>query len=301
MPWPKLRTSEWILVGFFSYVAIIGHRFHLRPHLQLRSALILTSVVALLWLLSVLESTRWRVPVSIARDFVPVGLTLVAFREMELFLPISFDHRLEMSWIGWDRLFLDHWRARAIIESLGATLPLYLELCYVLVYGLPFYCLAILYTRGRRSLVDRFLIVYLTGTLAAYALFPYFPSQPPRLVFPHADLPAATNFLRRFNLAILNAATIHVGVFPSAHVSSAFAAAWGMFLAFPKRKLFGWILLVYACSVSISTIYGRYHYSADVLAGIALSLTAAAIAYLLARRTASKAAQIPADKRLPTY
>jgi membrane-associated phospholipid phosphatase len=131
--------------------------------------------------------------------------------------------------------------------------------------------------------VDRFWIVYLTGTLLAYALFPYFPSQPPRIVFPGVDNPHIVPWLRQANLFILNHATIHVGVFPSAHVSSAFASAWAMFLLVPERKRYGWALVVYACSVSVATIYGRYHYAADVIAGFGVSLVAAGLAVLMAQ------------------
>jgi membrane-associated phospholipid phosphatase len=45
-----------------------------------------------------------------------------------------------------------------------------------------------------------------------------------------------------------------------------------MFIIQPKRKIFGWALVLYAFSVSLATIYGRYHYTADVLAGTAVSV-----------------------------
>ncbi len=45
------------------------------------------------------------------------------------------------------------------------------------------------------------------------------------------------------------------------------------------RKRIAWALLIYACSVSLATIYGRYHYTADVLAGIGISVLAGAICW----------------------
>jgi membrane-associated phospholipid phosphatase len=74
-------------------------------------------------------------------------------------------------------------------------------------------------------------------------------------------------------------------VFPSAHVSSAFSAAWGLFVALPGQREFGWGMLFYACSVSVATIYGRYHYAADVVAGFGLSLVAAIVAFSLRDRS----------------
>jgi membrane-associated phospholipid phosphatase len=272
----KLRASECVAAGFFVYVAALAACLKDRPDLRYQPLWILLTVVALLAALPLAER---RFPETIRgfRDFLPLGLTLVAFQEMDLFQPARFDRHLEAAWIQWDHELLGAWHLRAAIESLGWLIPFYLELCYLLVYGLGTYCVVVLYLRHRRRAVDRFFVIVLAGTLLAYALFPFFPSQPPRLLFPALDAPSLTTWVRRFNLFILRKATIHESVFPSAHVSSAFAAAWAMFLLLPHRKRYGWGVLVYAVSVSIATIYGRYHYAADVMAGLAVSLVPAAL------------------------
>ncbi len=285
MPFRSIRTSEWVLIGFFAYIALLSPFFPDRPYLKYQPLVLLLVIFSLIAVLARAEQTRLAHFIGIVRDWLPIALTLTAFREMELFLPTHFDNHYEAIWINQDRLFLDTWHARAIIESLGPLIPLYLEICYLLVYGLAAYGLAVLYLRRQRRDVDRFLTIYLVGTLTAYALFPYFPSQPPRLVFPGFDNPGFTSWARHLNLFLLSKATIHVGVFPSAHVSSAFSAAWAMFLLIPQRKAFGWGLLLYAVSVSIATIYGRYHYAADVLAGFAVSLVAAALCLIFRRAT----------------
>ena len=279
---PRLRSSEWALLVYFAYVVLISPFFQERPHLRFQPVFLLLAVSLLLISLAVCER-RQRLAglVSRIRDWLPILLTLAAFREMEFFLPARYQHNLEGVWAAKDHIILTTWHARAAIESLGKLIPFYLELCYFLVYGVAAYCIGILYGRGKRSLVDRFLLIYLTGTLTAYALFPYFSSQPPRVLFAGVDEPNVTTPLRHLNIFILSKATIHAGVFPSAHVSSVFSAAWAMFLLFPERKLFGYLLLFYGVSVSIATIYGRYHYSADVVSGFAVSLLAACLCLLL--------------------
>lgn len=277
--WPPLRASEWILIGYFGYVALISPFFHDRPHLGAQPFFEVAIVFALLILLAAIESRpAFAKAVSVLRDWLPILLTLVAFREMEWFLPPSYPRAYEATWARQDHVLLTEWHLRSAIEYLGAVVPFYLECCYLLVYGVAAASIGILYGRGKRELTDRFLALYLLGTLAAYALFPYFPSQPPRIAFPLLDRPDIVTWARRLNLFILRKGTIHVGVFPSAHVSSAFSAAWAMFLVLPERKRFGWAFLLYAVSVSLATIYGRYHYSADVLAGFLISLIPAAIA-----------------------
>jgi membrane-associated phospholipid phosphatase len=67
---------------------------------------------------------------------------------------------------------------------------------------------------------------------------------------------------------------IHTSVFPSAHVAGAFAAAFGAWLALPERRWVGRFLLVIASLIAIGTVYGRYHYLSDALAGLLVALVA---------------------------
>ncbi|MGH9584883.1 MAG: phosphatase PAP2 family protein [Bryobacteraceae bacterium] len=285
------RTSEWLLIVFFAYIALLIPWFPNRARLHLYPVVLLVCAFALIAVFAYGEKTRVFRAVSYVRDWLPLGLTLLAFREMELFMPRHFGAHLERIWIQWDDRLLAGWHMRAGIEALGKVMPFYLELCYLLVYAVAAYCVIVLYASKKRNLVDRFFVIYLTGTLLAYALFPYFPSQPPRIAFPASSAPHVTTWVRTLNLAILNAATIHVGVFPSAHVSSAFSAAWAMFLLLPRRKAVGWVFVFYALSVAVATVYGRYHYIADVAAGFAVSLAAAGVCLVFrARRAAPPAA-----------
>lgn len=261
----SLRSSEWLLIGYFSYVALLSPRF-----LPLALVFLVATLIAVL---AYGESHGHRHFFSIARDWVPLALTLVAYREMNWFTPLAMDHHLELRWIVWDRAILHGW-------TLGALPASYLEFCYLLVYAVGPATVAILYFARRRDQANPVLFLYLLGTLLAYALFPFFPSDPPRTLFAASDLPSVLTPLRRFNLWIVNGYGIHSSVFPSAHVSSAFSAAWALFLYLPRRKRFGIGMLFYAASVAIATVYGRYHYAVDAVAGLGVSVVAAAVALL---------------------
>jgi membrane-associated phospholipid phosphatase len=81
----------------------------------------------------------------------------------------------------------------------------------------------------------------------------------------------------------LRGATIHAGVFPSAHVSSAFSAVWALHFLSSARSA-GWRMPDGWSTPSASplaTVYGRYHYVADVLAGFAVSLIALGVAFAM--------------------
>jgi membrane-associated phospholipid phosphatase len=280
----RLRSAEWLLVVYFGYVAVIAPRFPLQPQIPWRPFLVELLVFALFLALAYGESCEHAELFSIVRDWVTVALLLLAYREMDWFssTPHSFD--LELRWVEWDRTILHGWGLQRGIESLGALVPAILELCYALVYAIAPFLVAALYFHHRRARVNGALFLYLLGTLLAYALFPYFPSDPPRVAFGGTDMPNVMTTLRELNLWVLGNYGIHSSVFPSAHVSSAFSAGWSLFAFLPERKRYGWGMLVYAACVAVATIYGRYHYAADAVAGVAISLVPAFTILLALRR-----------------
>ncbi len=279
MSLPKLRVHEWMFVGFFAYIAAISPLFTTRPKLHGQPFVLFVIVLAIFWAVDRLEKTKLGPGIEVARDWLPIGLIFLAFREMDYFAPSQYDFLSEMAWIRWDIILLNGFGVTQRIEALGPVIPLYLELCYLLVYGVGAYCVGRLSAIAGRKAINRFWVIFLLGTLAAYALFPYFPTEPPRFAFADVMPPNIITPLRRLNLYLLNQSTIHSSVFPSAHVSAAFSAAFGMFLLLPKRRD-GWLLLIYAASVALATIYGRYHYVVDAFAGFGISLLAAALCLL---------------------
>jgi membrane-associated phospholipid phosphatase len=279
----KLRSAEWLLVIYFGYVAAISPRFPLPQPLIWRPLLVEVLVCTLFLALAYGELHQHARLFAIIRDWVSVSLILLAYREMDWFSALPRNFGLELKWEEWDRAILYSGGLQRAVETLGALGPFYLELCYLLVYAVAPFVVAVLYFQKRLKRVNSAVFLYLLGTLAAYALFPYFPSDPPRIAFGGTDLPHYFSPLRHLNLWLLGDYGIHSSVFPSAHVSSAFSAAWAFFAFLPERKRYGWGMLIYAVSVATATIYGRYHYAADAAAGFALSLLPG-LMILLARR-----------------
>ncbi len=267
----RLWFAEWILLAYFLYVAITASFFDLPVSSVARAWVIVVGVTAMFAILT-------RPELHYLRDWIPLLLVLFAYREMDWFSVGYKTRHLEQSWLSWDHEFLFDLGFREWVEVLGPVIPSILEFAYLLVYGIGVFSIVALYLAHRRERIDRFLSVYLIGTLVAYALFPYFPSDPPRVLFPGADLPHHITAMRRLNLMLVGGYGIHSSVFPSAHVSSAFSAAWGLIRFLPEHRWAGRAALSYAVVVSIATIYGRYHYGADALAGLVVSLLALALA-----------------------
>lgn len=269
------RSSEVALLAYFIYTAVLALILPLRPPIPALTVSLNAFILAVYALLVYAYRLRQAPVLAVIRDWLPLTLILLAYREMGWFAQPRPNFDNELAWVAWDRLLLNQWGLKAAIESFGPALPAILEGAYALVYLIGPFGMVMLYSADRPERVNRFLTTLLLGTLLSYALFPYFPSEPPRTVFPGEAFPNFDTAPRRFNWTVLAGQGMHTSVFPSAHVSGAFAAAFGLLAALPERKWAGRLLLVLAILIALATVYGRYHYAVDALAGLGVSGIAA--------------------------
>jgi membrane-associated phospholipid phosphatase len=278
-----VRRSETVLIAYFAYTAVLALALPVQGPIPIVTVVLNLTITASYALLIYAHSLRQREFLGVLRDWFPLVLLLLAYREMGWFRPPQHTPTLEQSWIVWDRLALRTWRLHDAIESLGPFLPAILEISYTLVYTIAPFAMAMLYIYGERRRADRFLFVFVLGVLLAYVQFPFWPSEPPRTVFPGEDAPSIQTVFRQFNWYLLGGYGIHTSVFPSAHVSGAFSAAFGMMRVLPERPWVGRFLLVLAILIAVATVYGRYHYMLDAIAGFAMALVALGVVSLADR------------------
>ncbi|MGB8476060.1 MAG: phosphatase PAP2 family protein [Candidatus Acidiferrum sp.] len=89
---------------------------------------------------------------------------------------------------------------------------------------------------------------------------------------------AVVNFIEHYG-------RVRGAAFPSEHVAGAVAAAWG---AWRHRRWLFWAMLPLVVCMCVSTVWGRYHYVADVLGGLATGTLGYVIGgWLMKRRQAA--------------
>jgi hypothetical protein len=269
-----MRRSEWLLCAYFTYTAVLSAFLPVRREITGVTVILNLTIVAGYALVVYAHSLRRRPVLSIIRDWFPFPLALLTYREMGWFAQPHLTFTLENRFVRWDRVLLREWGVHRAIESLAPVLPALLEMAYMLTYALAPFGVAMLYAYRKRERVDRFLFPFLLGVLLCYVQFPFWPSEPPRTVFPGQDFPDVVTVFRRFNQAMLGGYGIHTSVFPSAHVAGAFGAAFNMMATLPEHPWVGRVLLVTAILIATATVYGRYHYAADAVAGLLMCLTA---------------------------
>jgi membrane-associated phospholipid phosphatase len=262
----RLRAVEWVRGAFFTYSSILTIVLLLSPQVRARTlatnaVVLCTTVLLVKW-----PQRGWT---EITRDWYALALVLLAYKQIGWFAPPNHDHRLERLWMPWDYLVLRDLGVK--VEILGPIGPALLELSYLLVYATGPLCLAMFYWFGRRERAGAFLTIYVLGLFLSYGQFPFWPSEPPRIVFQETLEPAA-NVVRDANLFVVGHAGIQTSVFPSAHVSGAFPAAFALRTLLGGRVWLGRALMFYAVVVAIATIYGRYHFIVDVIAGVHVAI-----------------------------
>lgn len=290
-----VRGSEWVVVIFLIYAVAAAVLLPAAAEVKERVALWNFGVILVYGMLIHSDRDDRFLAISVARDWMPLAVLLLAYQEMGWFATPQHSHVLESHWVAWDRLFL-RGGSKSAIEAFGPVVPSILEIAYSLVYTIGPFSLAVLYLYRRRDRVDRFLFMFAVGVLLCYMQFPFWPSEPPRVVFFGQDIPAFDTIFRRFNLWLLGNAGIHTSVFPSAHVAAAFSAAFAMWRTLPEHKWAGRFLGVMALLIAIATVYGRYHYLADALAGLSMAFGALALTVLRDNLRLRSAAAAPATE-----
>lgn len=287
-----MRASEWLLAGYFLYAVAVAWIWPVKPEIRVITLVLNLTILAGYALLAYADSLRRRQLLGTIRDWFPFPLMLLAYREMGWFAQPHVAFALERLWVAWDHVLLYRVGLKPLVEATGPLVPALLEISYSLVYALGPFAAAMLYVYRRAERMDSFLFTFLLGVLLCYAQFPFWPSEPPRTVFPGQDFPAYATVFRRFNWWMLGGYGIHTSVFPSAHVGGAFSAAFGMLQALPERPWVGRFLLVMAVLIATATVYGRYHYLADAVAGLGIALLALGASRMRSTVAASTALRV---------
>jgi membrane-associated phospholipid phosphatase len=287
----SLRVAERVALGFFTFAIIASVIVPLSLHQRLL-LLGLNLVTGALIIMAAKISKPSRL-VQTIRDWSPAVLILVAYRESGLFFKPDPTHHLDYLLVRWDWMLLHNQFAQALFSISAPWLQRYLELAYLLCYplvplgfaalvfapsvgelsGLPRQREALLY----RFAIDHFWTTVLLATLTCYALYPFFPLTPPRTFFHDLPGPAVEPLLRKANFWILDRYSVQACIFPSGHVAAVTAVALVIRSYLPRL---GVLFMAAALSVTAATVYGRYHYAADAVAGALVGLAA----FLVSRR-----------------
>ncbi|MHC4945377.1 MAG: phosphatase PAP2 family protein [Planctomycetota bacterium] len=228
-------------------------------------------VAGILLIVRPAAKTRSRT-LRIFRDWYPVLYVLAVFKMLNVLVPAISPVTYDDALFAWDRtLFGDFLGAR--LDPLASPwLTELLRACWLSYFALPFLVAVPLYRRKRKSPYHEAVLALVLGWLISflgYYVVPawgpgYFPKiipAPPSVTGPGVTQSVALTLFAlegRMN-----------DVFPSGHAIIALLALW---LAL-RNGIRGWPLLIpVVLGLLLGTVYLRYHYGVDVIAGVFIAL-----------------------------
>jgi membrane-associated phospholipid phosphatase len=246
-----MRLWEGATLAFFVYLAGAAI-FPGRPA-ALRLKLVAGAAAGFLFIAITATAPDW----PLLHEWVgpPAALLLAYWTSGSLFVEpkpwqesglLAFDRRLGIL-------------ARA--RRLPRALALALEMAYVGVYPTIPVALALHLLFVPEPNPQRFWAVVLITDYICFGFLAWVQTRPPRALEQSDPWQLAA---RRFNVRLLGATSIQANTFPSGHAAEALAAA--LLLLGAPWPLVG-AMLLNALAISAGTVFGRYHFAADAIAG----------------------------------
>jgi len=256
-----MPTWAAVSVGYFLYVIALASAM---PGIR-RAGRVRAGATALVGLAVALPAgvvTAW----WLQSLLLPVAALLLAYRSSG-FLWRAPMPRIEAALAGTDRAL----RVPAIVCWMPRLLAEFLELAYAGVYPLIPIALVLHFTYAPTPDVDWFWTVILLTDYACFAMLPWVQTRPPRAI--EAGHPWQAR-LRVLNLHILDNTSIRMNTIPSGHAAEALACA--LIVMDAPAAIVAWMFFN-AGAISAGAVFGRYHYSIDVIAGWIVALVTWAV------------------------
>jgi membrane-associated phospholipid phosphatase len=274
---------ERVTLAYITWLGAILILFHRNvPHAARYFALHLLIAVAIVCLTRFSAHSNNPI-VRFARHWYPLPLYIFFFEELQglvhAIVPGWFDRGLVAFDYGLAGVHPSLWLTRFASPALND----YMQFAYMTYFLYLVILPAILYVKRERP---AFWTVMVSTAIAHYSVYviavlvpvesPYYSLaalEPQKLTGGYCT--ALIEFIERFG-------RVHGAAFPSAHVAGSMVA---ILTSWRYRRWLFWVCLPFFVSMCVATVYGRYHYVADVLAGLAVGALGFAVGTCLMRRT----------------
>jgi membrane-associated phospholipid phosphatase len=261
---------------------------------------LLTTYLLLAVVLSLIAGVRNRSGSGNAAFYLHVAFTvamvLMLFNSLGQLIPHVRSATYDEQLIGIDHaLFGVHptvWMERLINPVLTAVL----QFAYISYYFIPVALGVTLIARGRRAEFEEALFGIVLCFYLSYIGYLLVPAVGPRFTLQHLQTAGlqAGPFITALQETLNSLEHNKMDAFPSGHTAVALVSLF--YARKTREKLLFRILVPIVLLLLLSTVYLRYHYVIDVVAGIALALVTAVLAPPL-ERLLSGAARHERDQR----
>lgn len=281
-----LLGADWYFLGMIAIYTIILIIFHKQiPNVGM---FFMQNVFLSLTIISIATLGKYKsgnLFINIHR-YYHLPIIYVIFMQVFVYISVLNPHDYDQILAGWDRALFGMNPTEYIQQFAFPALTEFFQIAYVLFYFHAFAQSIELNLRGLYEEAESVTRTIVFGFLLSYVMYVFMPAIGPRFsVHDYAsistDLPGLwlTDALRTIidtgdgfrDKTLDPALQMHRNCMPSGHTMM---TLMNMILAFRYRSKLRWVFLIMGISLIIATVYLRYHYVVDVLAGIILAFVA---------------------------
>ena len=263
----KVDTTFWavdkVILAYFacSVLLILGWWSKLPDALPLLAANVIGGAV-IVYEVKRPNPTSW-----FFRNWYPLPYVASCYKEMALFIPAvrstdadqwlaNLDFRV---WGVHPSVWLEHVHTPVLTE--------FLQVVYTLFVPAVLYIAWALWRQRRTKDFQYYAFLIALGFLASYIGYILVPARGPRFLLKHLQhFPLQGLWLfQAMQSALDRLESAHFDCFPSGHTELTILAWWGSRMV--SKRLFR-VYLAYTPCIIFATVYLRYHYTVDLLAGV---------------------------------
>ena len=256
---PAIPAWQWIVAG---HIAACAALLAMRTRRSLPRALIL------------------------ALEWHPLVLFPLLYKEVELLARAIGDWRLT-SIVPFVEAALFGGQPSLYLSERWPSVPLseFLHLCYLgYVLFIPAVA-AYWYTRGRRAAFHELVFLLAMVMYGSYLFFILFPVDSPYYRFDPLGPPLTGHVFFDLVREMSSRGGARGGAFPSAHASGA-VTVWLVALRWQPRLAA--VMAPFVAGLALATVYGRFHYAVDTLAGVGVACVVVGLYWSLTRTDESR-------------
>jgi len=268
---PPVDCPRWTTTLTASYLALTGALITILGHsVPGRATLVVLHLTLAAALLSLNRARPSKGILRVFRDWHPLMLFPFLYKEVELLAGSIGDWGLTAAIPAWESALFGGQPSLYLSERL-AFVPLseYLHFCYLSYVIVVPSVAAYWYVSGRRAAFGELLLLLSIVMLGSYLFFILLPVDSPYYLSPRLGPPLADHFFFDIAHQVSARGGARGGAFPSAHVSGAVVVS---LVAWRHQPRLAYLLVPFTGSVMLATVYGRFHYALDALAGAALAI-----------------------------
>lgn len=201
----------------------------------------------------------------------PILCVLVIFDSLEWLVHYVNPEDIDPILIRLDYLIFNNHPTIILERIMSPLLTDILQIAYSTYYFIPISLGVVLLLNNQREEFNRTLFLILFCFYLSYLGYILMPALGPRFTISHLQTTELQGlFIAEPLQKLLNKLEgIKRDAFPSGHTAIAVTV---LYLAYRFKKRFFWILLPIVAALIFSTVYCRYHYVVDIIAGFGLTL-----------------------------